>query len=64
MDLSGITQGTWQAALLGAVLILVFLALASYTAAKRSERRHPSKGSFLDVNGVRLHYSDRAAGRP
>ena len=31
--------------------------------AKRSERRHPPRGKFLTVDGVRLHYLERGEGR-
>ena len=40
------------------------LASANYAAARRAERRHPPEGSFIEINGVRLHYSDRGTGRP
>src|SRR4051812_9937225 len=40
------------------------LAVGNYLLARRSERRHPPEGSFLVVDGVRLHYSDRGAGTP
>lgn len=32
--------------------------------ARRTERKHPPKGSFVTVNGTRLHYSDRGQGKP
>jgi pimeloyl-ACP methyl ester carboxylesterase len=32
--------------------------------ARLAERRHPPRGSFIEVDGVRLHYSDRGTGRP
>ncbi len=40
------------------------LAVANYLMARRAERQHPPKGSFLDVDGVRLHYTDRGKGSP
>jgi pimeloyl-ACP methyl ester carboxylesterase len=40
------------------------LALINHVAARRAERRHPPEGSFIDVDGVRLHYSDRGSGKP
>ena len=43
---------------------LAALALANHLVARRTERRHPPEGSFLEVDGVRLHYSDRGQGRP
>jgi pimeloyl-ACP methyl ester carboxylesterase len=36
----------------------------NHLAARRAERRHPPEGSFIEVDGVRLHYSDRGAGVP
>ena len=38
--------------------------LANYLVARRTEGRHPPEGSFLEVDGVKLHYSDRGRGRP
>jgi pimeloyl-ACP methyl ester carboxylesterase len=40
------------------------LALANRAVARRAERKHPPKGSFIVVDGVRLHYSDRGVGYP
>ncbi len=40
------------------------LAIANHLAARRAERRHPPKGSFIEVDDVRLHYSDRGEGTP
>ena len=40
------------------------LALGNHLIARRTERRHPPNGSFLVVDGVRLHYSDRGEGSP
>jgi pimeloyl-ACP methyl ester carboxylesterase len=40
------------------------LAVINYAAARRAERRHSPKGRFIEVDGVRLHYTDRGAGRP
>jgi pimeloyl-ACP methyl ester carboxylesterase len=65
MELFGIAQHTlmWQVLLLVAV-VLVILAIVNHTAARRAERQNPPKGSFIEVDGVRLHYSDRGTGRP
>jgi pimeloyl-ACP methyl ester carboxylesterase len=46
------------AAVLGAAA-LINAALAS-----RSERRNPPKGSFVEVDGVRLHYVEKGTGSP
>jgi pimeloyl-ACP methyl ester carboxylesterase len=40
------------------------LAVANHFMARRAERSHPAEGSFLEVDGVRLHYSDRGQGSP
>ena len=40
------------------------LALANRAAARRAEREHPPRGGFIEVDGVRLHYTDRGAGQP
>jgi pimeloyl-ACP methyl ester carboxylesterase len=40
------------------------LAAANHLVARRTERRHPPEGSFVEVDGVRLHYSDRGKGSP
>lgn len=55
---------TWQTVLLVIAIILVVLAAVNYAAARWAERRHPPRGLFLDVDGVRLHYSDRGIGSP
>src|SRR3954469_8123257 len=43
---------------------LATLAVANHVAARRAERRHPPEGSFMNVDGVRLHYSDQGEGSP
>ena len=40
------------------------LALANHAAARRAEREHPPEGEFIEVDGVRLHYTDRGTGQP
>jgi pimeloyl-ACP methyl ester carboxylesterase len=40
------------------------LAVANHLVARRTERRHPATGLFLEVDGVRLSYSDRGEGSP
>ncbi|SDE45001.1 alpha/beta hydrolase fold [Belnapia rosea] len=47
-----------------AVAALGALALVNRTAARRAECEHPPRGTFLDVDGVRLHYTDRGVGQP
>ena len=51
-------------AVLASVAAVGTLALGNHLIARRTERRHPPKGSFLVVDGVRLHYSDRGEGSP
>jgi pimeloyl-ACP methyl ester carboxylesterase len=43
---------------------LAALALGNHLVARRAERRHSPQGAFMDVDNVRLHYSDRGAGSP
>ena len=57
------TRSTGTAVLAGAAA-LATLAVANHVAARWAERRHPPQGSFIEVDGVRLHYSDRGEGRP
>lgn len=40
------------------------LALVNHLVARKAERRHPPEGAFVEVDGVRLHYSDRGTGSP
>jgi pimeloyl-ACP methyl ester carboxylesterase len=47
----------------GAIALGV-LALGNHLIARRTERQHPPEGSFLEVDGVRLHYTDRGEGSP
>ena len=51
-----------KAVLLGAVA-LAALALGNHAAARRAERRHKPQGRFIEVDGVRLHYTDRGTGQ-
>ena len=55
---------TWWGVLFACAVVLAALALLNVALARRAERRHPPAGSFVEVDGVRLHYSDRGAGRP
>jgi pimeloyl-ACP methyl ester carboxylesterase len=50
--------------LLGSPVTLAGLAAANHLVARRAERKHPPKGLFLSVDGVRLHYSDHGEGSP
>jgi hypothetical protein len=50
--------------LIAGAVTLGSLAVANRAIARRAERKHPPEGSFLVVDGVRLHYSDRGVGSP
>jgi pimeloyl-ACP methyl ester carboxylesterase len=51
--------------MLGAALAgVAALAVGNQLLAKRAERRHPPKGRFVEVEGVRLHYLDAGTGTP
>lgn len=43
---------------------LAALAVGNQVLAKRAQRRHPPKGAFLEVDGVRLHYLEAGSGEP
>ena len=43
---------------------LAALALANHALARLAERRHPPQGRFIEVDGTRLHYTDRGTGQP
>lgn len=53
-----------QSAVLACAASLAALAGINRAAARRAERRHPPEGRFIEVDGVRLHYTDRGTGRP
>jgi pimeloyl-ACP methyl ester carboxylesterase len=52
------------AAICAGAAALAGLALGNHLMARRTERRHTPRGAFLEVDGVRLHYSDRGEGSP
>jgi pimeloyl-ACP methyl ester carboxylesterase len=54
----------WPALACGAAAALGTLALVNRAAARRAEREHPPRGAFIEVDGVRLHYTDRGTGQP
>jgi len=47
-----------------AVAGLAALAVINEALARRAERKHAPEGRFMEVDGVRLHYTDHGAGRP
>jgi hypothetical protein len=61
----GLQALSWrQRALIAGAVALGSLAVANQAIGRRAERKHPPEGSFLVVDGVRLHYSDRGTGSP
>lgn len=50
--------------LLAAAAVAAASALVVRAAARRAERRHPPAGRFLEVDGVRLHYTVEGDGPP
>jgi pimeloyl-ACP methyl ester carboxylesterase len=46
------------------VAALSALAAINASAARAAERSHPPTGRFIEVDGVRLHYTDRGKGSP
>jgi pimeloyl-ACP methyl ester carboxylesterase len=58
------SRSAGTAAVLAGAAGLAALALGNYLVARRTERRHPPRGTFIEVDGVRLHYSDRGEGSP
>jgi pimeloyl-ACP methyl ester carboxylesterase len=44
--------------------LLSIAAAASAISARRTERNYPPTGRFIDVDGVRLHYTDDGSGPP
>lgn len=58
------TRSACTVAALAGAATLTALALGNYFLARRTEREHPPGGSFMKVDGVRLHYSDRGEGSP
>src|ERR671921_2174741 len=58
------TLPVWLSVLLSVTVIFAVLALVNHAVPRLAERRHPPAGQFIEVDGVRLHYSDRGQGRP
>jgi pimeloyl-ACP methyl ester carboxylesterase len=58
-------EGAWLApALAGSAAVLGAVAVGTYAKAVAAERRHPPRGRFMTVDGVRLHYLERGSGPP
>ncbi|MES2710103.1 MAG: alpha/beta hydrolase [Pseudomonadota bacterium] len=49
--------------LAAALVALGGIAIINHALARRAERRHPPQGAFIDVDGVRLHYTDEGEGQ-
>jgi pimeloyl-ACP methyl ester carboxylesterase len=58
------SQPSWIVVLFVIAAILAAMAILNMVLAVLAERQHPPTGSFMEVNGARLHYSDRGTGRP
>jgi pimeloyl-ACP methyl ester carboxylesterase len=58
------TRSAGTTAVLAGVTTLAALALGNHLMGRRAERKHPPRGAFMEVAGVRLHYSDRGEGSP
>jgi pimeloyl-ACP methyl ester carboxylesterase len=57
-------SGGTTTVLVGTAAALTALAIGNHLVARRAERRHPPRGACMEVDGVRLHYSDRGEGSP
>ena len=44
--------------------VLAASAILNRQLAKKAQRDNPPTGRFIEVNGVRIHYVERGAGRP
>jgi pimeloyl-ACP methyl ester carboxylesterase len=47
-----------------AVAVVAGAVLANHFAARAAERKHPPRGRFVEVDGVRLHYIEKGQGEP
>jgi pimeloyl-ACP methyl ester carboxylesterase len=56
----------WILAVAAALVALILLGLVLFTAwiARRVEKEMPARGTFIDIDGVRLHYLDKGTGPP
>src|SRR4051812_26694338 len=50
--------------LAGALVCLAAAAIVNYVVARRNEHKHPPKGHFVTVDGVRIHYLEQGKGAP
>ncbi|MUG66528.1 alpha/beta fold hydrolase [Paenibacillus campinasensis] len=49
---------------LGIAAVVFLLYICSDIAVRRAEKKYPPSGSFVEVDGIRLHYQDEGEGRP
>src|SRR4051812_4383811 len=58
------TRFAGTTAALAGTATLAALAVGNHLIVRWTERRHPPQGTFMDVDGVQLHYSDQGKGSP
>ena len=58
------TRSSLATTVLAGAAAVAALVAGNLLMARRAERRHPPRGGFVEVDGVRLHYSDRGEGSP
>jgi len=63
-SLSAIKSNPWLAASAAVGGVLLATALLNRQLAKKAQRDNPPAGKLIDIDGVRLHYVERGAGRP
>ena len=49
-------------AVAAAAFVAGIMAVANYAVARRTERKHPPRGRFVEVDGVRLHFLEEGSG--
>ncbi len=63
-SLSALKLNPWLAASAAVGGVLLGTAFLNRQLARKAQRDNPPTGSFLDIDGVRLHYVERGKGRP
>jgi pimeloyl-ACP methyl ester carboxylesterase len=63
-SLSAIKANPYVAAGVLAAALAAASAILNRQLARKAQRNNPPAGRFIEVNGVRLHYVERGAGRP
>ena len=65
MDLLRRSRAAPAASIAGSVIVgLAITALINGALGRRAERNNPPKGTFIEVEGVRLHYIEKGTGSP